>query len=86
MTGEVLFFGRLRDVAGVSRQPLPKGSAGVTASVLIALLSEGRPELQDALTDGSVRLCVNQVVCEPGSDPVISENDEVAFLPPMSGG
>jgi molybdopterin synthase sulfur carrier subunit len=73
---KVLFFGRLRD--GPPAGPVPSGIGDVEA--LRAWLGHGRPELLDP----SVRVAVNDEML-PGNR-TLAEGDEVAFLPPMSGG
>ena len=72
----ILFFGRLRD--GPPAPPVPSGIRDTDA--LRAWLGRGRPELLDT----SVRIAVNDEIV-PGNRP-LDEGDEVAFLPPMSGG
>ncbi|HEX8239541.1 MAG TPA: MoaD/ThiS family protein [Allosphingosinicella sp.] len=73
---KILFFGRLRD--GPPAGPVPSGVRDTEA--LRAWLGGDRPELLDT----SIRIAVNDEIV-PGKQPV-EEGDEVAFLPPMSGG
>ena len=73
---KLLFFGRLRD--GAPPGPVPSGVRDIDA--LRAWLGRGRPELLDR----SIRIAVNDEIV-PGNRP-LDEGDEVAFLPPMSGG
>jgi molybdopterin converting factor subunit 1 len=73
---KILFFGRLRD--GGAAGPVPYGIRDTDA--LRAWLGRDRPEL----LDGSIRIAVNDEIV-PGNRP-LDERDEVAFLPPMSGG
>ena len=72
----ILFFGRLRD--GAPAGPVPPGIGDTDA--LRAWLGEGRPELLDI----SVRIAVNDEMIL--GNRVLDEGDEIAFLPPMSGG
>jgi molybdopterin synthase sulfur carrier subunit len=72
----ILFFGRLRD--GAPAGPVPPGIRDTGA--LRVWLGEGRPELLDV----SVRIAVNDEMIL--GDRALDEGDEVAFLPPMSGG
>jgi molybdopterin converting factor small subunit len=72
----ILFFGRLRD--GPPAGPVPSGISDVEA--LRAWLGRSRPELLDR----SVRIAVNDEI--PPGNRRLDEGDEVAFLPPMSGG
>jgi len=73
---KILFFGRLRD--GAPAGAVPPGIRDIDA--LRAWLGRARPELLDA----SVRIAVNDEMIL--GNRVLEEGDEVAFLPPMSGG
>jgi molybdopterin converting factor small subunit len=72
----ILFFGRLRD--GAPAGPVPSGVSDTKA--LREWLGKGRPELLDP----SIRIAVNDEMIL-GDRPLGGE-DEIAFLPPMSGG
>lgn len=84
MTGQILLFGRLKDAFGAASIPLPAGAA--TAAALRTKLAEANPDLADMLRSRSIRIAVNQslVADEPGTS--ISSSDEIALLPPLSGG
>lgn len=86
MSGKILFFGKLADVAGYSEAPLPAFDGRLAAADLIALITAGNSDLAEALADPVNRLCLNQAMVPPGVDVEIASTDEVAFLPPMSGG
>lgn len=69
-------FGRLRDCAPVGAVP-----ASVTdLDSLRSWLSDERPEL----VADSIRIAVNDELVQ-GNRP-LAANDEIAFLPPVSGG
>lgn len=85
-SGKILFFGKLADIAGADEWVMPSLSAPLPASQFIAQITTGHPELAKALADTSNRLCLNQSMIPTSEDPDISPQDEVAFLPPMSGG
>lgn len=70
------FFGRLRE--GAPAGPVPPGIEDIAA--LRAWLGRGRPDLLDQ----SVRIAVNDEIVL--GNCALNEGDEVAFLPPMSGG
>lgn len=78
---KVLFFGPLKDIVGRSEDTLDM-SAGATLDSIFAHYSSRFPRLSD-LSD-SVVLARNQEF-RSRTEPV-SEGDEVAFLPPVSGG
>lgn len=77
----VRLFARLRDVAGASdlARELPEEA---TADALWNLLADEHPEL--AAYRGAVSVAVNAEYAR--MDVRIADGDEVAFLPPVSGG
>jgi molybdopterin converting factor small subunit len=81
MRVQVLFFGLLKDLAGRPSEclDLPEGS---TLADLIQHYELRIPRLQEFLP--SLALSVNQHYAGPGT--VLGNNDEVALLPPVSGG
>jgi molybdopterin converting factor small subunit len=84
MSGTVLLFGKLKDAFGAPSIPLPEGVA--TAASLRAKLAEANPDLADMLRSKSVRIAVNQTLVADESAARISPTDEIALLPPLSGG
>lgn len=73
---KILFFGRLSD--GAPAGPVPPAIRDTGA--LRAWLGQGRPELLDA----AIRIAVNDEMIL--GDRPLGDDDEIAFLPPMSGG
>ncbi len=84
----VRFFAALRELAGVEVHtcPLPQGSG--LADLLADLGAAFGPALVDALQEPNVRVAVNQTLIEIGSsaNTSLQTGDEVAFLPPVTGG
>src|SRR5262249_22705508 len=78
---KVLFFGRLKDVVGQSEESLDLADAS-TIEQLFALYSARIPEL--AKYRSSVAASRNQEFA--AWDTPLHSADEVAFLPPVSGG
>ncbi|MHA7871888.1 MAG: MoaD/ThiS family protein [Hyphococcus sp.] len=80
----LLFFGKLGDLAGgrLREEALPDGVATVTA--LVAAIGDRDPALGDALSAPSVRVVVNETIA--ARDASVGADDEIAFLPPVSGG
>ena len=79
---KVVLLGRLRDVAGWRErviEPLP-----ATLSALRELLSREDPALGEALAARGVQAAVNKALTR--GDIALTAGDEIAFLPPMSGG
>jgi sulfur-carrier protein len=84
MSGQVLLFGRLKDAFGAAFIPLPQGAT--TAAALREKLAEANPDLADMLRTKSVRIAVNQTLIADEAAVRISPSDEIALLPPLSGG
>jgi molybdopterin synthase sulfur carrier subunit len=78
---KVLFFGRLKDIVGESEESLELSYAS-TIEELFALYSRRIPQL--AKYRSSVVASRNQEFA--AWDTVLYAGDEVAFLPPVSGG
>lgn len=77
----LLFLGPLEDVAGSAEMLLD-----VDAPLAIADIAERLPpELAVAITEPRVRMALNGSLVTAGA-VVAGEGDELAFLPPVSGG
>jgi len=77
----VLFFARLKDQVGQAELTLGNEIVGKTVAELQqTLIAQGMVALQD----DSIRIALNQDFCAP--DTVINDGDEVAFMPPVTGG
>ena len=79
----LLFFGKLGDVAGGRARDFALGDISTLVALKTAI-AKTDPDLGAALGEPSVRCIVNEVV-SPGDAP-ISDADEIAFIPPVSGG
>jgi MoaE-MoaD fusion protein len=81
MRVRVLFFGMLKDMVGkpVDAIDLPNGSS---VRDVLAYYEARTPRLKDSLP--SLALAVNQQYAGP--DAILKPDDEVALLPPVSGG
>jgi molybdopterin synthase sulfur carrier subunit len=77
----VLFFARLKDQIGQAELILADDMAGKTlAELQQVLIAQGMTALQD----DSIRIALNQNFCT--ADVVVKAGDEVAFMPPVTGG
>ncbi len=79
----LLFFGKLGDIAGGRMRDFALGEAS-SLSQLKTAVAKADPELGEALVAPSVRCIVNELVVQ--GDAPISDDDEIAFIPPVSGG
>ena len=79
----VLFFGRLRDVAGAAALAAPPDTASLTD--LRGWIAREHSLLAAAIGAAGVRVAVDGVIV-PGRDAALAGVSEVAFMPPMSGG
>jgi molybdopterin converting factor subunit 1 len=77
----VLFFGVIREIVGV-REDTVDIAEGTSPVDLLMAYQTNFPRLKDVLP--SVAFAVNQKFANP--DATIAEGDEIAFLPPVSGG
>jgi molybdopterin converting factor subunit 1 len=84
MAGAVLLFGRLKDAFGASSIEMPEGAG--TAAELRALLISANPDVAETLRSKAVRIAVNQELVADEAGTRITHADEVALLPPLSGG
>jgi sulfur-carrier protein len=76
----LVFLGRLADVAGGAERVVE------VAGSLEALLASLEPELAAALNAERVKLALNGTVVADRAALALKDGDELAFLPPVSGG
>ncbi len=79
----VLFFAHLRTLVGVEEMSIPV-QEGLSVGALIAQLQHDLPALRAALQTGKVVVAVNQKMASETER--LHHGDEVALLPPFSGG
>jgi molybdopterin synthase sulfur carrier subunit len=80
-----LFFGRLRDAAGCSERQASLSGA-VNLQEFRARAADGDADFESALQAPSIRVALNGAIVQAGADVLINPGDEVAFMPPFSGG
>jgi molybdopterin converting factor subunit 1 len=76
----VRFFARLRELTGTETEDV-KASAGASVASVYAAMRAYHPALPP---QEGVRAALNHEFVE--WDAVVSDGDEVAFIPPVSGG
>lgn len=79
MPVKLVFLGRLEDIAGTSELEC---SVDQVDDILAAL----EPDLAEALSGPRIRLALNGTLVSNRAGLVLVEGDELAFLPPVSGG
>ena len=77
----VLFFASLREDVGVADMAV---TADSITELLAALRERLDPQAMQALEQENVRIAVNQSLVGP--ETTLQPGDEVAFLPPVTGG
>lgn len=79
-----LFFARIRETVGMGMMDIPLPREVTTVEAMLTFLrSRGEP-LAGALSGSALRVAVNQVYARPGDR--VTDQDEIAFFPPVSGG
>lgn len=80
MKVQVLFFASLRERTGRKTMEV-EIDAGATAEALLQQLRQDIPGMTGA---GRISVAVNEEYVEPNH--VLSDGDEIALIPPVSGG
>lgn len=85
MTIQLVFLARLRERFGVARETLPLPTGAATVAELLAVLRSRGGAFEVELAPGrAFRVAVNQEVV--GVEHVLSDGDELAIFPPVTGG
>jgi len=80
MALKLLFLGRLEDLAGGGERSVP------LAESIDAVLAGLDARLAEALRAPRVKVAVNGVLLRDRQAQALGDGDEIAFLPPVSGG
>jgi molybdopterin converting factor subunit 1 len=78
---KVLFFGMLKDIAGRSEDHI-EVAAGERLGEVFERYARQFPRMEQMAS--SIVLACNQQFCDPST--AVADGDEIAFLPPVSGG
>lgn len=84
MSVTVLFFASLKETVGCERTIVDLPASLELSAFIDRLAVQLGPQVGEVLRAESVRVAVNQVLL--GGPEVIDDGDEVAFLPPITGG
>jgi len=76
----LVFLGRLEQAAGAAERKVE------AVSSLAALLAGFDPALAAVLDGPKVKVALNGQIVTDRAECVLSDGDEIAFLPPVSGG
>ncbi len=81
----LLYFARLREALGTGREQLALPPAVMTlAGLRVHLAQRGAAWATEMAEGRNLRAAVNQTVV--AADAPLSDGDEVAFFPPVTGG
>lgn len=80
MAVNLVFLGRLEDLAGGGSRSVP---ALPSLAAVLECLEAG---LREALAAPGIKLAINGTLMQRGAVPELKDGDEIAFLPPVSGG
>jgi molybdopterin converting factor subunit 1 len=79
----VKFFASLKTIAEKEEEHIEVQSP-ISMDQLSDIISKTSPNMGDIIRDNKIMISVNQEMAD--ADTVIHDGDEVAFLPPFSGG
>lgn len=79
----VKYFASIREAIGAGSEQLDT-TATTLAALRDELLAMGGDRAESLARDKSVRLALNQVMCDESA--ALTEGAEVAFFPPVTGG
>jgi sulfur-carrier protein len=81
----LLYLGRFADLAGAREESAVLPPEASTIAGLKAWIGARDPALAEALSHARAQIAINQEIVR-GADHPVRNGDEIAFLPPMSGG
>jgi molybdopterin converting factor subunit 1 len=84
-TVSLVYLARLREAFGRPGEALTLSGGDASIAAVIALLrARGEPYATELAAGRAVRIAVNHALV--GADSIVRDGDEVAFLPPVTGG
>lgn len=81
---KVLYFARIREAVNTEQETLELSTNIETAGDVLNLLVDRGEPWANALSSSQLLIAVNQEMTN--ADAPITEGDEVAFFPPVTGG
>lgn len=80
----IIFFGSLGDKVEQAEQDFQLGTSTKTAQEVFDAIGTDNPLLAEAKGNTPIKVALNQKLVS--WDAVVSDGDELAFLPPVTGG
>jgi molybdopterin synthase sulfur carrier subunit len=84
VTVRIVFFASLREALGVDSVDLQIPGPSRVSALISLLVDQHSPEWLEILTAENIRIAVNQDMIN--EDVGVTDGDEVAFFPPVTGG
>lgn len=84
LMARILYFAWVREKMGVAEERVTLPETVHTITQLTQMLRARDPRFDQALSDPSLRVAVNQEHAQP--ETLVTDQDEIAFFPPVSGG
>ena len=84
MTVKIVFFASLREELGVNSVDLQISDSSSVSTLISQLADQHSAEWLAILTAVNIRIAVNQNIIS--EDIGVTDGDEVAFFPPVTGG
>lgn len=84
MTVKIVFFASLREALGVDALDLQISAPCRVSALISQLVDQHSPEWLEILSAENIRIAVNQDMIN--EDVNVSDGNEVAFFPPVTGG
>ncbi|MFT6914149.1 MAG: molybdopterin synthase sulfur carrier subunit [Motiliproteus sp.] len=81
---ELVFLASIRERLGCGRLSFDLGQVSMTVAELSGCLALRGDLWRQVLLDDRVLVAVNQQLCQ--ADSIVQAGDEVAYLPPVTGG
>ena len=85
MMARLIYLGRFADLAGAREETCALPGEARTLAGLKAWMAVRDPGLGEALAQARAQIAINREIVRRDDHPV-RDGDEIAFLPPMSGG
>jgi molybdopterin synthase sulfur carrier subunit len=84
VTVKIVFFASLREELGVNSVDLQVSNGSSVSSLISQLVDRHSADWLAILTAKNIRIAVNQNIIS--EDISVTDGDEVAFFPPVTGG